>query len=206
MSTNRTRARVAQSHEPSETTTDRIRAFLATMRPLRGSAIAGDEQYESGRSIIERVALSTEDMERPTLHLTPDQCADVLNFLSRSEPVEPEGWWRDPEDAPCHVAGLFLLLGALEDSLRGEQPQQQGAPVASSATAEQILAVVDEQQDSLINVESTIRCIKAKAQLECDELMGALELVETELGRIGEALEPGQIQLAIARQSAEAAP
>ena len=65
-----------------------------------------------------------------------------------------------------------------------------------SATAEQILADVDKYQDSLLNLESVVRCIKARAATECDELVGAIELVELELARIGEALEAGQIRAA----------
>jgi hypothetical protein len=66
------------------------------------------------------------------------------------------------------------------------------------ATAEQILAVVDKYQDSLLNLESVVRCIKARAEARCDELAGALELVELELARIGEALEVNEIRDAAA--------
>jgi hypothetical protein len=103
---------------PSEATSDRIRAFLASMRPLRGSDAAGCDEYQRGRALIERLALSGFEQEPPSLRLNAAQCADVLNFLARSEPVEPRGWWRDPRDAPSHVVGHHLVLWALEDSLR----------------------------------------------------------------------------------------
>jgi hypothetical protein len=88
------------------------------MRPLIGVDISEDKAYFCGRSLIERLALSSHEEDHPTLRLNATQCADVLVFFERSEPVEARGWWRDPEDAPSHVVGYHLVLGALESSLR----------------------------------------------------------------------------------------
>ena len=99
----------------SEATAGRIRAFLASMRHLRGCNVADDDHYQDGRSVIERLALSADEENRPTLGLSSAECADALNFLGRSEPREPRDWWKDPENAPSHVVGFYLTLGSLED-------------------------------------------------------------------------------------------
>lgn len=102
----------------SERTGDRIRAFLASMRPLDGSGAGDDKEYHRGRSLIERLALSATEEDDPTLRLGAAQCADVLNYLGRSEPIEERDWWKDPRNAPNHVIGYEMVLRALERSLR----------------------------------------------------------------------------------------
>lgn len=102
----------------SDDTAPRIRAYLASMRPLLGGGAADSEEYHRGRSLIERLALSARGEDAPILALSRSQCADVLHFIWRSEPIEPAGWWEDPEDAPSHVVGFDFVLQALESSLR----------------------------------------------------------------------------------------
>jgi hypothetical protein len=103
-----------------DATGNRIRAYLASVRPLGGVADLGtDEFYQRGRSLIERLALSAEDDALPSLRLTAAQCADVVRFIAMSEPIEPSTWWEDPEGAPSHIAGFTLLMNAVESSLRG---------------------------------------------------------------------------------------
>lgn len=105
----------------SDNTADRIRAYLASARPMRGVAdLAGDDRYQRGRSVIERMALSAPGTEMPTLKLTAAQCADVLYFVARVEPVEPRAWWEDPDDAPSHLCGLMFVLDTVADALRGK--------------------------------------------------------------------------------------
>jgi hypothetical protein len=72
-------------------------------------------------------------------------------------------------------------------------PRRRKGLSSRTPTAEQILAVVDKHQDSLLNLEQSLRCIKHYAAEHCDSIMGAIELVETELARISEALEPNQV-------------
>lgn len=55
----------------------------------------------------------------PQMKLTPRQCADVMTFMSLSEPVEPSSWWKDPKGAPSHLVGHYLVLQTLEAALRG---------------------------------------------------------------------------------------
>jgi hypothetical protein len=106
----------------SERTSDRLRAYLASVRPLGDVAdIAEGDEYQRGRGLIERMALSMGDAEHdwPSLRLSAAQCADVLRFVSQSEPLEPRAWWADPPDAPSHVCGYEMVLGCVEKSLRG---------------------------------------------------------------------------------------
>jgi hypothetical protein len=104
----------------TDDTAPRIRAYLASMRPLRGSEgdIHYEDSYQRGRSLIERLALSAHDTDSPTLRLSAEQCADVLHFIANSEPLEPATWWRDPKEAPSHVVGFMIIVNALKDSLR----------------------------------------------------------------------------------------
>ena len=76
--------------------------------------------------------------------------------------------------------------------------RRKGAP--RPVTVKDVLAVVDKQQSLLLNVEHVVRCIKSYTEDHCDEIAGAVELIEMELERITEALEPGMIKLAIERR------
>jgi hypothetical protein len=89
------------------------------MRPLRGVAdVTESEEYQRGRSTIERLALSAVGEGSPSLRLTAAECADVLHFMHFSEPVKPKTWWEDPIDEPSHVVGYYMLLYTLDRSLR----------------------------------------------------------------------------------------
>ena len=108
----------------SDQTADRIRAFLMSVRPLQGVAdIEGGGRYQRGRALIERMALSAKEEEDPTIVLSPLHCADVLKFLSSVEPLEPQTWWQDPDDAPSHLVGFEFVLRTLERSLRSKESQ-----------------------------------------------------------------------------------
>jgi hypothetical protein len=103
----------------SDRTSDRLRAYLASVRPLRG--FAEGAEYQRGRALIERIAMSMGDIEHdwPSFRLSTAQCADVLRFVFESEPLEPRAWWADPTDAPSHVCGYVMVLGCVEKNLRG---------------------------------------------------------------------------------------
>lgn len=79
--------------------------------------------------------------------------------------------------------------------------QAEGA-LMSAATQASILQTVEEQRTLLINVVSTVRCLKFSA--EAGELAGALALVELELERILEGLEGPILKRAAASGSEEA--
>jgi hypothetical protein len=104
---------------PSEDAHARIRAFVASMVPSNPLS----REAERGRSLIEQIALSTEGADHhPSIRLAPDQCADVLSFIASVEPRTPDNWWDSPQDSPCHVTGMTLVLWTLVDSLRKERP------------------------------------------------------------------------------------
>lgn len=102
----------------SEDTADRIRAYLASMRPLRGADLSDEEGFQRGRGVIERLALSAWGTDAPAMVLSVRQCADVVRFLRGVEPIDPVDWWQDPDDRPSHVVGFAFILEAIEECLR----------------------------------------------------------------------------------------
>lgn len=104
----------------TDRTADRLRAYLASVRPLRGVAgIAESDEYQRGRALIESMALAAGRADEwPSLRLSVAQCADVLHFVYESEPVNARAWWSDPTEAPSHVCGYLMALGCVEGSLR----------------------------------------------------------------------------------------
>src|SRR5579883_76369 len=110
---------------PHDRTDNRIRAYLASMRPLRGVGAYREDiedAHARGRGLIERLALSAEGSGLPQLELTSRDVADVLSLMSALEPIERGGWWLDGNDDPSPVCGFYLLLHALEESLRAMEP------------------------------------------------------------------------------------
>jgi hypothetical protein len=67
--------------------------------------------------LIERMAIRAQRMEPPRLVLSAAHCADVLRYISQTEPLEPRDWWEDPNDSPSHEVGFKLVLETLADSL-----------------------------------------------------------------------------------------
>jgi hypothetical protein len=112
MRANKRQARIAAL----DSTANRLRAYLASMRPL-GDSNADDDAYQRGRSLIERMAISSCEDHAPSIRLTAGQCADVLHFIRTSEPIEPRTWWQDPKNAPSHVVGFMFVLWTMQDSL-----------------------------------------------------------------------------------------
>lgn len=125
----------ARSCADSDRTDNRIRAYLASIRPLRGSCYREDIEAanQRGRSLIERLALSAEGTDLPRLRLAGAEVADVLSFIACSEPIDPQNWWEDDVDGPSHLVGHYLLLQALEKSLR--EPGDAARPVRIPARA-----------------------------------------------------------------------
>jgi hypothetical protein len=115
------RSNAAPPRGYSDATTDRLRAYLASVRP-RGGTVYLDAEIEQqprrGRPLVERLAKSSSGADLPDLPLSAGECADILAFMASVEPVDPRTWWSDPSDAPSHVCGFAILLGALEQSMR----------------------------------------------------------------------------------------
>lgn len=123
-----TRAAQAPDHYHPDATGAQLLALMASLRTQRGSSgLADEDEYQRGRSVIERIAISAgnSDEEAP-MRLTAAQCADVLHYLDSCEPIEPRTWWDDPEEGHSHVAGFYRLIRCMEASLR-ELPQKREA-------------------------------------------------------------------------------
>jgi hypothetical protein len=118
----RTRVQVERECHPNDCTGNRLRAYVASVHPLRGSCYVEEVEaaQHRGRALIERLALNAERTDDlPARRLAPEEVADVLAFMAAQEPFEPAGWWTDePADEPSHLCGFHLLLQALERSLR----------------------------------------------------------------------------------------
>lgn len=120
-----TRSPKALSPDLDETSR-RLMAYLASMGPLRG-CVHDEPHYQMGRAAIERMAMMAMGTDYPPATLTAAQCADVLHFIRMSEPLQPLGWWDDPEDAPSHLVGFVIVLCVLEKSLRAGTRARGGA-------------------------------------------------------------------------------
>jgi hypothetical protein len=108
------------SAAPSWNTADRIRAYLASMRPLEAGEWREDIEagIQRGHSLIERLALSAKGEDQPTMKLSPAQCADVLTYMSCVEPIDGASWWDSDLDIVSHICGYNAILDAMSDSLR----------------------------------------------------------------------------------------
>jgi hypothetical protein len=132
---------------PQDRTDARIRAFISSMRPMRGSSGARSDAYQRGRELIENLAVSAEDDGSPALRFTRSDCADVAAFLMFSEPVAPRDWWSDDNDEPSPVVGYHFVLGALEDSLRAEDASPEAQPQFTEARA--LTEAVEDQRHNV---------------------------------------------------------
>jgi hypothetical protein len=192
----------AARSEPSENTSDRIRAFLASMRLLQGSSVK-EEPYD-GRAAIERIAVQCQGKGSapPDVELNAKACADILAFLRSSEPaahftrgatgaLSRPNWWDDPADAPSHVCGLQEVLYALECHARDEQASEEGAgegrrpPVAIADRLPQVDAEQEDgalDMDTMDTIERRLHDVKEIIWRVC----GVIVCVQAKLGAEGE--------------------
>lgn len=136
----------------SDASADRLRAYLASMRPRVGVAILSDDidkDLEHGRALVESLAQSARDTEPPALALSARDCADVLAFMASVDPIEPRTWWRDPENAPSHVCGFLILLDALERSLRELEP---AILSAGRAALDGVIVMTPPERDQFVRM------------------------------------------------------
>lgn len=142
------------SCHPLDRSDNRIRAYLASVRPMRDVDFGGetDEANQRGRSLIERLAISAADTaDVPPLRLSAGQVADVLSFVHCSEPIDPANWHVDPDNEPSHLVGLTLVLSALEASLRAAEPTEdvcERLEDASSVIVAVIRALGDDHEQA----------------------------------------------------------
>lgn len=104
----------------SDLTADRIRAYLASLRSLRGVSWRKDieQMRQRGAASIERLASSAEGTDEPALMLSSSEGADILRFVSTCEPIEPRTWWAQPLSETSRACGFFFVLEAVERCLR----------------------------------------------------------------------------------------
>jgi hypothetical protein len=99
----------------SDNTAKRLSAYLGSVRAIDD---CNGTRYARGSAAIGRLIADAYEDHHPTLELSREECADLLYFVTHSQPRDPATWWTDPEDAPSHVVGWMFALGAAEDSLR----------------------------------------------------------------------------------------
>jgi hypothetical protein len=146
-----------------DNTRDRIRAFIHSMRPLRGVAdLAQDDDYQCGRALLERLADSAEGEDYPALRFNTEQCAQVCMYLRSIEPFAPGNWWDDPEGAPSHTCGFQFVVGAIADSLR-DPGDRQDAEIERPA----------EGADTSETAAPTLKSIKERIEAPTDERTSA---------------------------------
>jgi hypothetical protein len=86
---------------------------------MRGCAGIEDRpQYQQGRTLIEWMAASTLGHAVPVIRLSAEDCADVLNFMSSSEPIDSDRWMTEADGEPSHIVGQMLILECIEDAMR----------------------------------------------------------------------------------------
>ncbi|MET0984867.1 MAG: hypothetical protein ABW034_05605 [Steroidobacteraceae bacterium] len=91
-----------------------IRAYLASVKPLRGCRWCDNAAFHAGRTAIEQLAmayLSGDDTLDPTLA----QCADMLEYLSSVEPVDPR---IDYASGGVETCGWIAVLKYVQTSMR----------------------------------------------------------------------------------------
>lgn len=110
--------RLVQLDETIEHTRTRIYAYLRALQPIDGVCFCSNESYHRGRELIAVLAESSEGCDRPRRRLTSNECADVIAFMSRSEPRTRATFFKDVSGQPSIECGLHSVLDAIESSLR----------------------------------------------------------------------------------------
>jgi hypothetical protein len=82
--------------------------FLTNMEPDHPD-VPETSRYRAGREAIELLAHSSPGTSAPQVSLPLHRCADIVHFLSWSQPREKVNWWSE---------GLGFIFGAIEGSIR----------------------------------------------------------------------------------------
>lgn len=148
---------------------------MASVQSMRDCIFRDDIEAANrrGSALIERIAESAEEGEKPTMRLSASQAADVLSFIGCAEPVDPAAWWKDQNEV-SHVSGFYDVLGALEDSVR-------------SANAKPSAAVLGDFQGDLRGVLEHLRMAERDLPANAD-----LSTVADALERLCERFERAQ--------------
>lgn len=126
-------AREKERATPAPTPTDSladdnpIRAFLLATKWLDGSCFCANDEGQRGHELVSAIASSLDKDDEPTLPLTKDQCADILEFLtSRQEQEQGHVRWSggdlDEDEGRQYGGdpgwGLFVLANHIAAQLR----------------------------------------------------------------------------------------
>ena len=182
----------------NDRTRERIRAFIYSLRPLRGSDLAASDEYQDGRVLLERLADSAgESAHNPTLRFSIEQCAQVCDYLRTIEPFEPANWWVDPEDAPSRTCGFQFVVGAIAASLRQPgDPEDAETPAAdteqdpAAPTLKSIKEQLEKLDSCLVDLMNLVGCVAdAASQAEHHKISGSLRIAETGLRDLTDATD-----------------
>lgn len=117
-------ARTVEEEIRLEHTDNRIRGYLAAVRPTSGGPPV--DSWWLGRSVIERMAIHSKDYDEPDLELTLEECADALRFVECSEPINPRAFYSPMANPSPHV-GMMFVLRAIADRLRAHPDRKRSA-------------------------------------------------------------------------------
>ncbi|MGA7540627.1 MAG: hypothetical protein WBW93_17860 [Steroidobacteraceae bacterium] len=144
-------------------------------------------------------AHSSESSPAPEFHKLQSRLLNLVGYfrLVDQRLFDLQGVPEELQPAAVVLHDATEALDQLHNEFDGWHVQgTAGAPAAegSQAAPSAILAAVEAQRSLLINVASTIRCLKFSE--EAGELGGPLELVEMELQRVLGGLEGPQLEMA----------
>lgn len=179
----------AHSCHPQDRTDARLRAYVASVESMSGTA---EEDRERGAVLIERLAASAQGSDSPALQLTPEECADVLAWMADRQPVDPDSWWQDPKDAPSHLCGFYMLLQALEHSLAAAEEPDEAANAAQSpgdVPAIPVSLFENDLHDRLMNAAGIVGTVRKSLDEDCAEAGAALAVAVSMLHKIDDELD-----------------
>ena len=142
-------------------------------------------------------AHSSESSPAPEFHKLQSRLLNLIGYfrLVDQRLFDLQGVPEELQPAAVVLHDATEALDQLHNEYDGWHVQgTDRAATAEGSEPSAIIAAVEAQRCLLINVESTIRCLKFSE--EAGELQGALELVEMELQRVLGALEGPQLEMA----------
>jgi hypothetical protein len=118
----RTRPINGADEVPEERDSNRIRAFLAKVKPLSGCTVGELDEYWQARSLIEQLALAY-DVENENYHWDANECGMAVQFLHWIEPVKGSCFCNDRSRINL-TCGFHAILQFIADQLFGFAARQ----------------------------------------------------------------------------------
>lgn len=88
---------------------DCVRLFLSAVRPTPDCCFCGNEQFQRGRGLLERLGAEK------TVELGLWQCADILSYIHSVYPLEGTCFCGTGDEVTC---GYHIVLEHIESRLR----------------------------------------------------------------------------------------